>query len=94
MMVMISCYMTLRHFMVPTEVSWLSKWQAIKAFHIGVELRQRYVLFLLFFIICMIWIDKCNQANEFAMIGIRKISCLLCADDLILLLQNLAFRAH
>ena len=36
--------------MVPTGVSWLSKWQAIKAFHIGVELRQRYVLVLLHYL--------------------------------------------
>ena len=63
---MVSCYMPLRHFMVPTEVSWLSKWQAIKAFHIGVGLRQGCVLFLLFFIIYMKCIDKCNQADEFA----------------------------
>ena len=42
----------------------------------------------------MNWIDKCNQADEFATIGNGKISCLLCADDLILLLQNLAFSPH
>ena len=69
MALMISCYMPLRHFMVPTGVSWLSIWQAIKAFHIGIELRQEYDLFLLFFIVYMDWIDKCNQADEFATIG-------------------------
>ena len=37
---MVSCYMPLRHFKVPTEISWLSKWQVIKAFHIDIELRQ------------------------------------------------------
>ena len=80
--------------MVPTGVLQLSKWQAIKAFHIGVELRQGCILFLLFFIVYMTWIDKCNQADEFATTGNRKISCLLCADDLILLLQHLAFSAY
>ena len=65
---MVSCYMLLRHSMVPTGVLWLGKWQAIKAFHIGVELRYGCILFLLFFICYMNWIDKCNQA-EFATIG-------------------------
>ena len=69
---MVSCYMSLRHSMVPTAVLWLSKWQAIKAFHIGVELQQRCVLFLLFFIVYMNWIDKCNPADEFAMIENKK----------------------
>ena len=40
MALMVSCYMPLRHSMVPTGVLWLSKWQAIKALHIGVELQQ------------------------------------------------------
>ena len=69
MALVVSCYMPLRHFMVPTGVSWLSKWQTIKAFHIGVEPRQECVLFLLFFIVYMNWIDICNQADEFATIG-------------------------
>ena len=59
MALMISCSMPLRHSMVPTGVLLLSKWQAIKAFHIGVELRQWCVLFL-FFIVYMNWIDKYN----------------------------------
>ena len=33
----------------------------------------------------MNWIDKCSQADECATIGNRKISCLLFADDLVLL---------
>ena len=66
----VSCYMPLRHSLVPTfQVSRLSKWQAIKAFHIGVELQQGCVLFLLFFIVYMNWIVKCKQVNEFAPIG-------------------------
>ena len=64
----VSCNMPIRHSMVPTGVSWLSKWQVIKAHHIGVELRQECVLYLLFFIVYMNWIDKCNQAEEFATI--------------------------
>ena len=54
--------------MVPTGVLWLSKWQAIKAFHIGMELRQESDLFLLFSIVYMNRMDKCNQADEFATI--------------------------
>ena len=69
MALMVCCYMPLRHSMVPTGVSRLSKWQAIKAFHIGIDLRQGCVLFLLFFITYMNWIDKCNQVDEFARIG-------------------------
>ena len=69
MVLMVSCNMPLRHFMVPTEVSWLSKWQAFKAFHISIELRQECDLFLLFFIVYMNWIDKCNQTDEHATIG-------------------------
>ena len=65
---MVSCYLPLRRSMVPTGVSRLSKWQAIKAFHIGVELLQGCVLFLLFFIVYMNCIDKCNQIDEFATI--------------------------
>ena len=62
----VSCNMPLRHFMVLTGVSWLSKRQTIKAFHIGLELRKGCVLFFLFFTVYMNWIDKCNQADEFA----------------------------
>ena len=64
----IGCYMPLTPSMVLTGVSWLSKWQTIKAFHIGVELCQGSIL-LLVFIVYMSWINKCNQANEFATIG-------------------------
>ena len=66
---MVSYYMPLRHSVVPTGVSWLSKSQAIKALHIGVELRQECDLFLLFLIFYMNWIDKCNQDDKFASIG-------------------------
>ena len=67
MALMVSCYMPLRHSVKPTVVSWLSKWQAMKAFHIGIELQQECDLFL-FFIVYMNWIGKCNQADEFATI--------------------------
>ena len=60
---MVSCYMQLRHSMVPTGVLWLSKWQAIKAFQIGIELRQECDLFPFFFIVYMNCIDKCDQAD-------------------------------
>ena len=66
---MVSCYMSLRHSMVPIGVLPLSKWQAIKAFHVGVELRQGCVLFLLFFLVYVKCINKCNQVDEFAAIG-------------------------
>ena len=94
MALMVSCFMPLSQCTVQTRVSRLSKWQAIKAFYTGIKLRQGCDSFLLFLIIYMHWIDKRNQVDEFATIRNRKISCLLCADDLILLLQNLAFRAH
>ena len=68
MALMVSCYMSSRHSLVPTGVSWLSKGQAIKAFHIGMELRQECDLFLLFSIVYMNRMDKCNQADEFATI--------------------------
>ena len=48
MALMVGCYMPLRHSKVLTGVSWLSKWQTIKAVHIRVKLRQGCVLFLLF----------------------------------------------
>ena len=69
MALMVSCYMPLRYSVGPTGVLWLSKWHAIKAFHIGVELWLECDLFLLFFIIDMNWIHKCNQADEFGTIG-------------------------
>ena len=69
MALIVSYYMPLRHSMVPTGVLWLSKWQAVKAFHISIELQQECDLFLLFFIVHMNWIKKCNQADEFATIG-------------------------
>ena len=69
MALMVSCYMPLRHSVKPSGVSWLSKWQAIKASHIGIELLQECDLFLLFFIVYMNWIDKCTQADEFSTIG-------------------------
>ena len=55
---MVGCYMPLRRSMVPTGVSWLSKWQTIKAFHIGIKLRQGCILFLLFFVVYMIRNEK------------------------------------
>ena len=66
---MVSCFMLLSQSTVRTRVSRLSKWQAIKAFHTGIELRPGCDLFLLFFIISMNWIDKRNQVDEFATIG-------------------------
>ena len=56
-----------------------------KPFHIGVGLRQGCVLSPLLFIVYMNWIDKFSQADECATIENCKISCLLFADDLVLL---------
>ena len=50
MALMVSCYMPLRYSVVPTGVLWLSKWHAIKVFHVGVELRQECDLFLLHYL--------------------------------------------
>ena len=38
MALMVSCYMPLSHFMVPTGIFWVSRRQEIKGFHIGIEL--------------------------------------------------------
>ena len=51
----------------------------------GVGLQQGCVLSTLLFIVYMIWIDKCTQADESATIGNCKISRLLFADGLVLL---------
>ena len=57
------------------------------------ELLRPCLLFIVFII--MNWMDKCSQADECATIGNCKISRLLFADDLVLLLpQNLSFIAH
>ena len=63
---------------------WVNGKQS-KPFHVGVGLRQGYVLSPLLFIVYMNWIDKCSQADECATIGNCKISRLLFADDLVLL---------
>ena len=76
---MVSSYMPLSHSMVQTRLLWLDKWQAM-------------VLFPLSFIVYMNWSDKCSQADKCSTIGNCKISCLLFADGLILLAQNLASR--
>ena len=56
-----------------------------KSFHEGVGLWQGGVLSPFLFLVYMNWIDKCRQADECASIGNCKISCLLFADDLVLL---------
>ena len=53
MALMVGCCMLLSHSMVPIGIVWYGKWQAIKGFYVGVELRQGCVLFPLFFIIYM-----------------------------------------
>ena len=63
----------------------MAKDKQSKSLHVGVGLRQGYVLSPLFFIICMNWINKCSQADECTTIGNCKISRLLIADDLVLL---------
>ena len=94
MALMVSCYMPLSHSTVPTGVVWLGKWQTIKGFRVGIEFQQGCALFRLFFIIYMIWFDKCSQADKCATIKNCNISCLLFADDLILLRQNPASSTH
>ena len=72
-------------------VEWMASNQSFPYRH-WTTARMRFVCSL--FIVYMNWIDICNQADEFATTGNWKISCLLSADDLLLLLQNLAFSAH
>ena len=55
---MVSCYMPSSHSMMLTGILWLGKWQAIKGFIVGVESRRGCVLFPLFFIVYMNWIDE------------------------------------
>ena len=68
----------------PEVCVWVNGKQA-KPFHVCVGLWQRCVLSPLIIIVCMNWIDKCSQADECATIGNYKISCLLLADDFVLL---------
>ena len=56
-----------------------------KPFNVGIGLRQGCILSPLLFIVYMNWIDKCSQADEYVTIDSWKISCLLFADDLVLL---------
>ena len=60
----------------------------LKPLHVGVGLRQGCVLSPLHFIVYMNWIDKGSQADKCATIGNCKISCLLFADDLVLLFST------
>ena len=61
--------------------------------HVGVGLRQRYVLSTLLFIVYMNWINKCCQVEKCATIGSCKISHLLFAGALVLP-QHLACSAY
>ena len=75
-----------------------------KSLHVGVGFRQGCVLSPFLFIVYMNWIDKRSQADECAAIGNCKISRLLFADDLVLLLcftefvlqrhKNIALQMH
>ena len=69
--------MPLSHSIEPNFV--VGKWEEIKGFQVGAEIRQGCVLFPLF-IAYLNWIDKCSQADECATIGNCKISYLLFAD--------------
>ena len=56
-----------------------------RSFYVGVGLRQECVLSPLLFNVYLNWMDKCNLADEYAIIGNCKTSRLLFADDLVLL---------
>ena len=66
---MVSSYMPLSYFMVLAIGLWLGKRQAMKGLHVGVEIQQECVLFPLFFIVYMNWIDKCSHTDEYVTIG-------------------------
>ena len=67
MALMVSCFMPLSQSTVWTRVSRLSKWQAIKALHTGIELRQGCDSFLLFFVYGapFVYPDLCNVFFEY-----------------------------
>ena len=66
---------------------WVNGKQS-KPFHVGVGLRQGCVLAPFLFTVYMNWIYKCSQADECATIGNCKISHLLFANDLVLVLSS------
>ena len=80
---MVNCYALLNH--STADRRFVFGYKQSKPFHVGVGLRQGYVLSPLLFIVYMNWIEKCCQADECATIGNCKISRLLFADDLVLL---------
>ena len=59
-----------------------------KSLHVGVGLRQKFVLSPLLFIIYMNWMDKLSRTNECITIGRCKISRVLFADGLVLLASS------
>ena len=76
---------TIKSFYCRPEICVRVNGKQSKPFHVGVGLRQGWILSPLLFIVYMNWIDKCSQADECATIGNCKISRLLFADDLVLL---------
>ena len=55
---------------------------------VGVGLQQVCVLSHIIFIIYINWMDKLSRTDEFVTIGICKISRLVFADDLVLLVSS------
>ena len=85
MALMVNCCAPLSHFIADQRFVFRVNCKQSKPFHMNLGLRQGCVLSPLLFIVYMNWIDKCSQADECATIGNCKISCLLFADDLVLL---------
>ena len=75
----------IKSFYCRLEVCVRANGKQSKPFHVGIGLGQGCVLSSLLFIVYMNWIDKCSQADECATTGNHKISCLLFANDFVLL---------
>ena len=82
------CLMALMSLYCQLGVCVLVNGKQSKSFHVGVGLWQECGFSPLLFIIYMNWMDKLSRTDECVTIGRCKISWLLFADDLVLLVSS------